>query len=84
MRYAMRKPTTARSSTGERKVIDMKTHEITLQEQIDYITKYTNLTNEDVLNLTAAQFEKMLESVFAFLKAQNEMKQNAILFKKRA
>jgi hypothetical protein len=61
----------------------MKTHEITLQEQIDYITKHTNLTDEDVLNLTAAQFEKMLESVFAFLKAQSEMKQNAILFKKR-
>lgn len=60
----------------------MKIHEITLQEQIDYITKYTNLTDEDVLNLTAAQFEKMLESVFAFLKAQSEMKQNAILFKK--
>ena len=60
----------------------MKTHEITLQEQIDYITKCTDLTNEDVLNLTAKQFEKMLESVIAFIKAQNEMKQNAILCKR--
>ena len=60
----------------------MKTHEITLQEQIDYITKYTDLTNEDVLNLTATQFEKMLESVIAFIKAQSEMKQNAILCKR--